>query len=62
MPDLVMDENHPEDVETESEDHCYDDTRYACMSRPWMTEVKKKETRVKDWFREREEDTSWRTA
>ena len=62
MPDIVMDENHPEDVETESEDHAYDSCRYACMSRPWLSEVKKKEVRVKDWFREKETADSWRTA
>jgi Terminase large subunit, T4likevirus-type, N-terminal len=42
MGDLVMDENDPEDVETDSEDHAYDDVRYGVMSRPW---VKKIETR-----------------
>jgi len=62
MPDLVMDERHPEDVDTDQEDHAYDDVRYACQSRPWLSEVEKKEKRVKDWFREREEATTWRTV
>lgn len=35
VPDLVMDEHDPEDVDTDLEDHSYDETRYACMSRPW---------------------------
>src|SRR3990167_8107130 len=52
MPDIVMDERHPEDIDTDQEDHCADDVRYACMSRPWMSIVKKEEKRVKDWFRE----------
>src|SRR3990172_11452790 len=39
LPDLVMDELHVEDVATETEDHVYDDVRYACQSRPWLTEV-----------------------
>lgn len=26
----------PEDVDTEAEDHAYDDVRYGCMSRPWV--------------------------
>ena len=62
MPDIVMDDKHPEDVDTDNEDHAYDDVRYACMSRPWMSVVKKKENKVKDWFREKEEVDSWRVA
>lgn len=65
MPDLVLDENHPEDVDTDQEDHCYDDVRYACMSRPWMSVVKKPKKPVDRWMRafEQEGDTeSWRTA
>ena len=67
MPDLVMDEHKygpkAEDVDTDQEDHCYDDVRYACMSRPWARHVEKKETPAKDWFRDRSnEESSWRTA
>lgn len=62
MPDIIMDEKHVEDVDTDNEDHAYDACRYACMSRPWLSEVKKKQARVKDWFREKEEVDSWRTA
>ena len=62
MPDIVMDDKHVEDVETSQEDHAYDSVRYACMSRPWLSEVKKKEVRVKDWFQDKEETSSWRTA
>ena len=62
MPDLVMDERHPEDVDTEQEDHAYDDVRYACQSRPWLSEVKKEEQRVKDWFREKDTEATWRTV
>lgn len=63
MPDIVMDENHPEDVDTDQEDHAYDDARYAAMSRPWMQVVKPKEKPRDDWmrFEEKTEDT-WRTA
>ena len=28
--------DRPEDVMTDSEDHCGDECRYACMSRPWV--------------------------
>jgi len=36
IPLLQHDELNPEDVDTEGEDHAGDDTRYACMSRPWV--------------------------
>jgi hypothetical protein len=36
LPVLQHDETDPEDVDTESEDHAYDETRYAVMSRPWI--------------------------
>jgi len=31
------DENKPEDLDTEGEDHIVDETRYACASRPVAT-------------------------
>lgn len=36
IPALLHDEDRPEDVNTNMEDHCGDETRYACMSRPWV--------------------------
>lgn len=36
FPTLQHDEHQPEDVDTDGEDHAYDETRYACMSRPWQ--------------------------
>lgn len=36
IPVLQHDENDAEDVDTEAEDHAYDETRYAMMSRPWI--------------------------
>lgn len=36
IPTLQHDEDDPEDVDTEAEDHAYDETRYAVMSRPWV--------------------------
>jgi hypothetical protein len=65
MPDLVMDENHPEDVDTDQEDHCYDDTRYGCMSRPWMAAPNKKKEKPDRWmrrFEEEEDQESWKTV
>jgi hypothetical protein len=36
VPVLQHDPARPEDVDTESEDHVADETRYACMSRPFI--------------------------
>lgn len=36
IPLLQHDENKPEDIDTDMEDHAADDWRYACMSRPWQ--------------------------
>jgi hypothetical protein len=36
LPALQHDEHRPEDVDTDSEDHAADETRYACMARPWV--------------------------
>jgi len=36
LPAVQHDENRPEDVMTDSEDHAVDEIRYACMSRPWI--------------------------
>lgn len=65
MPDIVIDEDHPEDVDTDQEDHCYDEVRYACVSRPWAQSVRKPEKKVERWLRfddDRDEEETWRTA
>lgn len=36
LPTLQHDEKDIEDLDTESEDHAADETRYAVMSRPWL--------------------------
>jgi len=36
IPVLQHDENRPEDLDTEAEDHAADEWRYACMSRPYV--------------------------
>ncbi len=36
LPALQHDTTRPEDVDTDGEDHAPDETRYACMSRPWI--------------------------
>lgn len=35
IPTLQHDDTKVEDVDTDGEDHAGDETRYACMSRPW---------------------------
>lgn len=40
MMQLREDPKNPEDVDTDQEDHCYDSTRYAFMSRPVMPKKK----------------------
>jgi hypothetical protein len=64
MPDLVMDEAYTEDLDTDQEDHVYDEVRYACMSRPWMQAPAKKQKKPDRWLNkfEEEESESWRTA
>ena len=43
--------------------NCYDETRYACMSRPWMTMNKPKEPPPDRWMRfEEKEEETWKTA
>lgn len=41
IPALMHDDHKPEDVDTDGEDHAYDDWRYGCMSRPWIHEAPK---------------------
>jgi hypothetical protein len=36
IPTLQVDQTDVEDLDTEAEDHAADETRYACMSRPWI--------------------------
>ena len=42
LPALQHDQAKPEDVDTESEDHAADDVRYACMSRPYVKDLRLK--------------------
>jgi len=44
LPALQHDANKPEDVDSNSDDHAPDTTRYACMSRPYIKEVPKDPT------------------
>ena len=63
MPDIVLDEDHPEDVDTDQEDHCYDEVRYACVSRPWAAAKKVVPVKRDRWLAvEEDEEDTWRTA
>lgn len=44
VPNLVYDEHHVEDVDTEGEDHIYDEWRYVCMAHPIAPRKKSKRT------------------
>jgi hypothetical protein len=46
LPTLQVDATDPEDLDTEGEDHAADETRYACMARPW-TEYKPEEDTIR---------------
>jgi hypothetical protein len=39
LPALMHDPDKPEDLDTSQEDHAADETRYACMSRPWIRKL-----------------------
>jgi hypothetical protein len=43
IPVLQHDPDRPEDLDTDGEDHAADEWRYACMSRPWVSNRKPKE-------------------
>ena len=36
---MQHDPDRPEDLDTDGEDHVADDSRYACMSRPWLRQA-----------------------
>lgn len=50
IPVLQHDETRPEDLDTDGEDHAADEWRYACMSRPWISQSP--QDRPKPKFRE----------
>lgn len=65
VPMLQHDPGKSEDVDTDSEDHAGDETRYACMSRPWVSKGASTAHQPKDsWSKvfDSPESKSWRTA
>lgn len=64
LPALQHDSSRPEDVDTDGEDHAPDETRYACMSRPWVSSKKPaSQSNTHDYggHDERDED-NWKVA
>lgn len=45
LPALTYDVNRVEDINTDGEDHIYDETRYMCMYKPIYPERKKEQTK-----------------
>ena len=45
LPMMQHDANNPEDVDTDGEDHAVDETRYACLSRPFLARTETVESR-----------------
>ena len=43
IPALQHDDNRPEDLDTDGEDHAADEWRYMCMSRPWASKLPKED-------------------
>jgi hypothetical protein len=39
LPIMQHDDKDMEDLDTDGEDHAVDETRYACMSRPWVVDT-----------------------
>lgn len=63
IPVIQHDEKKPEDLDTNAEDHAADETRYACMSRPWIPDAKNIVTPNLDaWGRRRVEAANWKVA
>lgn len=64
IPALQHDQNKPEDLDTNAEDHAADEWRYACMSRPWVRAVteNKEPAHAGYGWEDDEEESSWRTG
>lgn len=65
IPVLQHDQNKPEDLDTDGEDHAADEWRYACMSRPWVKAAPKVEKPKDRWakkFNDDDDGDSWLTT
>lgn len=64
VPLMQHDSHKPEDIDTDMEDHAADETRYGCMSRPWIPAdtTPKPPRQVRDYGRTSGDEESWKTA
>ncbi len=63
IPVLQHDVNKPEDLDSDMEDHAADEWRYACMSRPYITEKPGEKTTPNDYgFEDDDIEDDWKTA
>lgn len=51
IPVLQHDQSRAEDLDSDAEDHCADDVRYGCQSRPWIKSLAKDEAVKADAYR-----------
>lgn len=58
IPNLTHDKRDPEKVDTNGEDHAYDETAYGLMSRPWTPTPSTKDKYVDDYTVE-EKPSAW---
>lgn len=63
VPVLPHDPKNAEDIDTRAEDHVADETRYACMSRPWARSLPEERPKKPDDYRphraDAESQMSW---
>lgn len=62
LPALQHDPSRAEDVDTDGEDHAPDETRYACMSRPWVSAGSKAHAKPRDRYESPEPEENWKVA
>jgi hypothetical protein len=63
IPVLQHDPARAEDLDTKSDDHCADEWRYSCLSRPWLR-TKEEAPPLKDAYRPANDelpDDNWKT-
>jgi hypothetical protein len=65
LPVQQHDKHKIEDIDTNGEDHCADEVRYACMSRPWVAPKSDAEKKARNDYAAHDEDDDedgWKTA
>lgn len=62
IPALQHDANRPEDLDTNSEDHIADETRYACMSRPYIKKTSQSAKDISGYSSKKGRSNTWKLA